>query len=77
MAAESTSINCVICFDESMAECEATLDCCSHTFHEPCIIRWVATSNTCPLCKRIISLITSGASEVYIRLLVFIKLIDS
>ncbi|XP_004514181.1 uncharacterized protein [Cicer arietinum] len=28
---------------------------CSHVYHENCIMRWLNESNTCPLCRRLIS----------------------
>ena len=31
---------------------QAILDCCKHTFCKKCIMAWMKTTFSCPLCKR-------------------------
>ncbi|XP_050893801.1 NEP1-interacting protein-like 2 [Lathyrus oleraceus] len=47
---------CTICMDEFEFDDinETSNICtmpCSHVFHEQCIVKWLQTSNTCPLCR--------------------------
>ncbi|CAK8579665.1 unnamed protein product [Lathyrus sativus] len=47
-------ICCSICMDEFDDVDETSKICrmpCSHVFHEQCIVKWLQTSNTCPLCR--------------------------
>lgn len=46
------SIFCVICYDSG--ENYTTLSC-GHYFHDKCIQEWFIHSNTCPLCRTIIT----------------------
>merc|ERR1712187_86985 len=46
--------SCSICLDDF--ECGQDIVCapCSswkHVFHEPCLTRWLRTTQTCPLCR--------------------------
>ncbi|WVY93591.1 hypothetical protein V8G54_032679 [Vigna mungo] len=43
---------CCICLDEFElnAECYALL--CQHFFHQECIMRWLQTNQTCPICRQ-------------------------
>ena len=48
---------CSICFEPLNSRYyNNTTTSCSHTFHSTCINTWVTYSNTCPICR---SLITS------------------
>ena len=44
-------MDCPICFDEINATTGSTTLSCSHTFHLTCIVRWYATSSSCPCCR--------------------------
>jgi hypothetical protein len=42
---------CSICL-EPIKKKGVTLKCnVSHTFHKKCILKWLKTNNTCPLCR--------------------------
>lgn len=41
---------CSICLD-SKTELISTLYC-NHSFHKKCIMKWLETSNVCPICRR-------------------------
>ncbi|CAL0333764.1 unnamed protein product [Lupinus luteus] len=51
--ASSVSI-CSICLDDLSIGSEATRMPCSHVYHNHCIVKWLKTCNTCPLCRSII-----------------------
>ena len=42
--------NCPICFDEIDND-EKGVTKCMHTFHDTCILKWMAKSSKCPLCN--------------------------
>ncbi|XP_058751850.1 uncharacterized protein LOC131624944 [Vicia villosa] len=45
---------CTICMDEFDHIHDTSKVCtmpCNHVFHEQCIVKWLQTSNTCPLCR--------------------------
>jgi len=42
---------CVICIDEFASGEEVRTLPCFHTFHKPCIDRWLQTNASCPICK--------------------------
>ena len=42
---------CPICLDRMQDDCAKT-DCCHHQFHRSCIIRFLQSRDTCPLCKQ-------------------------
>ena len=50
----NTRPTCTICLD-FLGDNPKTLPC-QHKFHEPCITRWCATRQTCPICRRRVSL---------------------
>lgn len=41
--------DCSICLEEISKGCELM---CKHYFHKECIAEWIKRSNSCPLCKR-------------------------
>jgi hypothetical protein len=43
--------NCSICYDSAVGESIVTLPC-NHDFHMSCIIPWLRSNTTCPLCRR-------------------------
>eukprot|EP00931_Biecheleriopsis_adriatica_P108678 TRINITY_DN83016_c0_g1_i1.p1 TRINITY_DN83016_c0_g1~~TRINITY_DN83016_c0_g1_i1.p1 ORF type:complete len:251 (+),score=39.87 TRINITY_DN83016_c0_g1_i1:65-754(+) len=46
-------MECGVCLSELEASSEAVKLPCSHTFHVPCITRWLTQcKNTCPLCSK-------------------------
>ena len=50
---DGTSSTCTICLDcFSHGEDVCVLDCKGgHTFHPPCIRKWLMSQNTCPVCR--------------------------
>jgi len=42
---------CVICADEMEKGVPVMGLCCGHSFHEPCIRRWLTRQHTCPTCR--------------------------
>lgn len=43
---------CSICFDElNEYAYNYTKTICDHSYHEPCILKWYDTSQTCPICR--------------------------
>ena len=42
---------CCICIEPISEGQQATMLPCTHAFHAPCIKRWLAVSDVCPLCK--------------------------
>ena len=47
--ADDNSIICTICLDDVGGASALALPC-SHTYHRPCILSWISTRRTCPLC---------------------------
>ncbi|KAG8371332.1 hypothetical protein BUALT_Bualt13G0076700 [Buddleja alternifolia] len=46
------SVGCSICLDEYKdGESLATIDACEHMHHASCIIPWLITHDTCPICR--------------------------
>jgi len=52
---ESEAMMCSICLAELLVGTQATRLPCSHFYHEGCIMKWLGRSNTCPLCRQIVS----------------------
>jgi hypothetical protein len=48
--ADDNSITCTICLDDVGGSASALALPCSHTYHRPCILSWIDTRRTCPLC---------------------------
>jgi len=44
----SNNENCAICLEPHPHKIELT---CGHSFHKKCIMNWLKTHNTCPLCR--------------------------
>ncbi|PSR89638.1 E3 ubiquitin-protein like [Actinidia chinensis var. chinensis] len=42
---------CAICLDEFHVGSEVIRMPCSHVYHDDCIVSWLKTSNSCPLCR--------------------------
>ncbi len=42
---------CTVCHDAFEAETKVVELACSHCFHEDCIMPWLETHNTCPVCR--------------------------
>eukprot|EP00026_Physarum_polycephalum_P007410 Phypoly_transcript_07470.p1 GENE.Phypoly_transcript_07470~~Phypoly_transcript_07470.p1 ORF type:complete len:342 (-),score=53.11 Phypoly_transcript_07470:164-1189(-) len=49
--------SCVICFEHIDLESKAIIKNCTHIFCFTCIKSWMATTNTCPLCKQTIDVL--------------------
>ncbi|XVF39321.1 hypothetical protein PTKIN_Ptkin01aG0025100 [Pterospermum kingtungense] len=47
----SSKKQCTICFDDFSNGDEAASMPCGHVYHGGCIVRWLETSNSCPLCR--------------------------
>lgn len=45
---------CCICSDLFDQDDDSNISAvtCGHTFHEECLMKWLATSNTCPHCRK-------------------------
>ena len=43
---------CEICLESMTIYTENATSRCFHVFHRVCIMRWIRTSNTCPVCRR-------------------------
>ncbi len=41
---------CSVCFD-TIDPCDIYKSSCGHCFHNSCITRWLASKNTCPVCR--------------------------
>ncbi|XP_050711974.1 E3 ubiquitin-protein ligase RNF181-like isoform X2 [Eriocheir sinensis] len=48
---EKKGSQCAVCLKEWEAEEEGKRLPCSHIFHPPCILPWLAHTNSCPLCR--------------------------
>ena len=48
------SDNCTICYSE--IEDPVLLPCCQNVFCGKCIIKWLETSKTCPMCRSVVQL---------------------
>ena len=44
-------IECTICMDSFDASAVVTQLPCKHMFHKKCILRWLDSHNSCPLCR--------------------------
>ncbi|ESW29980.1 hypothetical protein PHAVU_002G114900 [Phaseolus vulgaris] len=42
---------CSVCLEEVVVNGECYTLPCNHFFHKKCIVRWLYTSHTCPLCR--------------------------
>lgn len=42
---------CIICYDDLGDESSTVVFGCGHQFHEVCILEWLETKPTCPLCR--------------------------
>ncbi|XP_065361991.1 uncharacterized protein LOC135955566 [Calliphora vicina] len=42
---------CTICNDNLNSD-DKTVTSCNHSFHTPCLARWLETSQTCPICRQ-------------------------
>lgn len=49
---------CVICYSEYRVNRTLVVDLpsCHHLFHKKCIIRWLKSNETCPLCRTLVEL---------------------
>lgn len=56
---ESEALTCSICLAELSVGSKATRLPCSHFYHEECVMKWLDRSNTCPLCRQIVSNVSS------------------
>ena len=43
-------MSCSICLDEIPTHDKFTSQC-NHEFHNSCLINWIITKHTCPLCR--------------------------
>ncbi len=46
--------NCSICLDEKKLR-KIFITECNHTFHKKCINKWLDKSDTCPICRKILT----------------------
>ncbi|KAJ8560167.1 hypothetical protein K7X08_004225 [Anisodus acutangulus] len=55
---------CSVCLGDYQADDKLQqIPACGHTFHMDCIDHWLATHNTCPLCRRSILAPTNACTE--------------
>lgn len=55
--------SCAICRDGfCVGDCLKQLPC-NHEFHEPCVVTWLTTNNTCPICRWRCPEATEGEEE--------------
>jgi hypothetical protein len=47
----SSTRDCTVCMEGIEAGSEATRMPCSHVYHSDCIVQWLRTSYSCPLCR--------------------------
>ena len=47
----TTAEECSICLEKFSFEKVVVTMPCSHSYHKDCIVRWLETSHTCPLCR--------------------------
>ncbi|XP_021902538.1 E3 ubiquitin-protein ligase synoviolin B-like [Carica papaya] len=45
--------DCTVCLDQLSGAKELIDMPCHHVFHEACILRWLETKNSCPLCRQV------------------------
>ncbi|WCJ42663.1 RING/U-box superfamily protein [Euphorbia peplus] len=45
---------CSICWEKYVEEIEAIKMPCNHVFHQKCILQWLKTKASCPLCRQTI-----------------------
>ena len=45
---------CSVCYDKYSNTNKACKLLCKHIFHKTCILKWLETSKTCPLCRKIV-----------------------
>jgi hypothetical protein len=50
-ATTKTKSNCSVCFDELVESDIALLPACCHFFHFACLITWLDSRSTCPMCR--------------------------
>ncbi|KAJ6677857.1 F6A14.12 PROTEIN-RELATED [Salix viminalis] len=43
--------DCAVCLEEISAGSEVIPMPCSHVYHSDCIVKWLQTSHSCPLCR--------------------------
>ncbi|EQC30967.1 hypothetical protein SDRG_11440 [Saprolegnia diclina VS20] len=43
--------DCPICLEETTAGDRSLRTACGHSFHEACLVKWLETEATCPLCR--------------------------
>ena len=55
--------HCAICF-EQMKDVDATHLSCLHGFHKTCIAEWLNVTNSCPMCRTVVTL--NDDSIIYI-----------
>ncbi|XP_027362799.1 E3 ubiquitin-protein ligase RING1-like [Abrus precatorius] len=49
---ESSMVDqCSICLIEFDKDMEVSMMPCKHVYHQECLIKWLKTSHTCPLCR--------------------------
>ena len=64
MTEEEQKVTCAICLDNISEADKTTLDCCQHEYCNECILQWATTvENTCPLCKRRITTLSTNDAE--------------
>lgn len=50
---------CIIC-NENIDQESKIITQCNHSFHGPCLVKWLETSQTCPVCRQVCNSIDSN-----------------
>lgn len=67
---------CTICFDEMTADTRF-VSSCGHEFHHSCMVQWLSTKDTCPMCRKSYNPEPEPSADEQDSLLRFINSLDN